>query len=374
MLCRLREAVKIMAKNQDTGDSSAQQTGVEEVTGPLKGDQSYQILLDREIARMPDEAEAEEAPEEVSDDIPVEVPTEDEDTQAEPAEEVEEEQPEEVEDTQPEEEEVLSKPAEEEPPRIPQKRLNKEVARRKDLEERLQRAQARNAQLEAAAKAEPSQPTTTIQDNMPDVATPQGLAKIEEEAEDAVDYLEGRMNRQPDAVNDSGEDVYTVSGGAQYTREDLGDMLINARRKLRRDIPQKRKFLAQATAAHQQAVERHPWLLEGTSADYHQYQAIKASRPWIMQNDPAGEMMIGAIVEGLKVMRARSESAAKPVTTKKKEVAPRIDTASASPKRVIGKDGRRHKREASEGKMFSKGKLDSRDLQNFFLKREQERE
>ncbi|RLA51429.1 MAG: hypothetical protein DRQ98_11535 [Gammaproteobacteria bacterium] len=363
-----------MATNQDEGGSPTQQTGVAEVSGPLKGDQSYQILLDREMAREPEEVVEEVEPVvEVPNELPVDVPTEDEESQAEPAEEVEEEPPEEVEEPQPEEEEVLSKSADEEP-RIPQKRLNKEVARRKDLEERLQRSQARNAELEATAKTEPTSQPSTLQDTMPDVTSLPALNKAQEEAEDAIDYIEGLMDGQPDAVNDAGDDVYTVDGGAQYTRKDLGGMRTNARRKLRREIPQKRNFLNQRVTAQQQATERHEWLADNTSNDYHQYQAIAASRPWILNSDPAGPLLIGAMVEGLKVMRQRTKDAKKPTPTRKKEVAPHVDTTSAAPKRVVGKDGRRRKREARESKMFSKGKLESTDVKNFFLQRELDRE
>ena len=365
-----------MTQIQDEGGSPTPNTtsGVAaEADGALRGNQLFQALLAREESRVEEVKEEEEVVEEVPIEQPVEVPPKEEETEAEPDDG--EDQPEEEESTQPEEEEVLSHTPdevekEEEPQRVPLKRLNKEVARRKDLEERLKRAQARLAEKDAT----PPQPVTTPVDTIPEVDTPQALARLEEETEDAVDYLEDRLNDQPDSVDDEGREVYTLEGQGQYTRKQMGGMLINARRKLRREIPQKRQFLQQAHTRREQAHERHPWLEDNTSDEYQTFQAIQSSRPWINKNDPAGDLLIAAAVEGLKVINGRghAKAPAKSVA-KKKAIAPPVDTTSAAPKRVAT-GGRRAKRLASEQKILAKGKLEGKDLRQVFLQRELEKE
>ena len=357
---------------KDQGGSPPDSTGVTEEKGPIKGSQMFEILLAREEARAAEEAEPEAPP--VEEPEETEIPPEGDAPEAEP-DVTEEDQPEEVEEDQPpEDEDALSQTDEDEdPPRIPLKRLNREVARRKDLEERLKRTQERLAQAEAA-REQPAQqqPLDAPTDRFPEVTTAEALLKLERDSEDAVDYLESKMNRQPDSVNDDGVEVYSVDGGQQYTREEMGDMLINARRRLRREIPEKRKFLNQAREISEQATKLHSWMGDRTSPEYHQYQAIHQSRPWIAKNDPAGALLVAAVVEGLKVIRERqTPTKAKPPA--RREVAPSVDTTSSVPKRVTPKS-RADRSKVREREIMSKGALSGSDLRDIFLQRELDKE
>lgn len=348
-----------MAETQDTGGSPAQETGVAESSGSISGDQLFNELLKRE---QTPEAEVEEAevPESEPETAPEEVETTEDDG--------EEAQPEETEDEpeapEPEDESSFSEDEgkEEEEQRVPYKRLSKEVARRKDLEERLKKAQERIANLEQSPREQAQQPPTG--DVLPDVNDPVALQKVEGDTRAAIDYLEEALLDEPNAVTDDGESAYKIQGEL-YTPKDLRRMLLSARKKLDREIPAKKQFIQQRASIEAQARETFPWMADRDSQEYQTYRSILGSVQGLSSYVGA-PALAAAAVEGMRVAYERRTGAAKKVA--KKETPPPVSTAESAP-RVRVKDPaaeRRRAVQASEKNITSKGSLSGADLQKVF--------
>jgi hypothetical protein len=85
--------------------------------------------------------------------------------------------------------------------------------------------------------------------------------------------------------------------------------------------------------------------------------------------------LIAAAVEGLKVINARAQEPEKKPVPKKKVVPPPVETAGAVPKRETSPKRGAAKRAAARRKqLLSKGKLEGRDVREFFLQQELDRD
>ena len=350
-----------MEQTKDMGDSPAPETGVEEASSGLVGDQIYQAFLEKDKVEAPEpeekpevKAEAEQEP-----DIPEQESTEDEDSNQQPDETEAEE-----EESEPEDESSLQ----EEEQRVPYKRLSKEVARRKDLEERLKKAQSRIAEIEAGA----NQQQETVQAPMPgvtlpEVKDPQALARLEGETRTAIDFLEDKLIDDPDAVDENGDPAYKIQGEL-YSPKDVKKIVRNLRKKVERDIPEKRQFFTQVANVEAQTKQTFPWLSDTASEDYRVYRSILDGVPGLSQY-VGKHALAAAAVEGMKVAFARQQEKPKPV---KKETPPTISMTESAPRvRVKDPAGERRKaRQSSEAKIMSKGHLSGRDLEQVFLSRQ----
>lgn len=360
-----------MEQNTDKGISPAPETGVEEVHGGLTGDQVFSQLLERESAKAPPEEQAGEPQQETEPDQPDSTSTEE--VGAESDEQPEETGAEDEEEAQPEEESSLTDDDGEEEQRVPYKRLSKEVARRKALEERLKAAQQRLAEVEASAqqRAEPPPPAPSG-DILRDVQDPDALVRLEEETRQAVDFLEERLIDDPDSVGENGEPAYKIQNEV-YSPKDLKLMLRNARKRLEREIPQKRQYFQQKASVETQARQTFPWLNDTTTTEYQAYAGILQQVPGL-RNHPAATALAAAAVEGMKVAyeRQNKKSAPKP----RKEAPPPVTTTESAPRARVKDTAqeRAKNRQASESKIISKGNLSGTDLERVFLNRIRERE
>ena len=348
-----------MAEAQDQGTSPAPETGVTDNSGSLSGDQLFNELLKRE---QPAEVEVEEA--EVPESETVEVPESEEITE----DKGEEVQPEETEDEpetpEPEDESSLTddEGEEESEQRVPYKRLSKEVARRKDLEERLKKAQDRIANLEQAPQEQA--PQQTASNVLPDINDPVALQKLEGDTRAAIDYLEEALLDDPNAVTDDGESAYKIQGEF-YTPKDLRRMLLNARKRLDREIPTKKQFIQQRANIEAQARETFTWMADRNSQEYQTYKGILSGVQGL-ESYVGAPALAAAAVEGMRVAYERRTGVAK--KTVKRETPPPVSTAESAP-RVRVKDPaaeRRRVAQASESKLTSKGSLSGADLQRVF--------
>lgn len=355
-----------MEKTEAKGDLPAQETGMGESSSGLSGDQLFQEFLKRGQVEEPEVVEVPEKEVEEPEEAAVEVPED------EPAgEEATEEQPEETE-AEPEEadHEEDGSLTDDDEQRVPYKRLSKEVARRKDLEERLKKSQARLAELEASAErpveSGPQQPVA-----LAEVQTPEQLAQIESGTREAVDFLEDKLIDGPDAVNDDGEPAYRVQG-EQYSEKDLRRMLKNARRRLEREVPQRRQYIEAKRNVEVAARNDFTWLSDRNSQEYQAYSSIMRGIP-ALSVYPGATALVAAAVEGMKVVHGR-KTAQKPKV--KASTPPPMTTTESAP-RLRVKDTaaeRKRARLSSESKILSKGNLSGSDLESVFLNRLKERD
>ena len=353
-----------MENTTDTGVSPAQETGVEEISGGLAGDQVFRKFLEQEAAQV--EEAAPEVEEVVEDQVEEPEPEPEVPEQESTEEEVSDQQPEEdeaeEEEADPEEESSLQD--EEKEQRVPLKRLNKEVARRKALEERLEKARARVAELESAPPAPPPQPSG---DALQDVLDPAALAKLEADTRMLVDQLEEKLIDDPDTVDDDGNQAYKI-GGELWTRRDLARIARKNRQKLERDIPQKRQYFQQTAQVEAQARQQFQWLNDTTSEEYQTFRGMDVNIPQL-RGYPGKTSLLALAIEGMKAIHARQQPQVKKAA--KKETPPPVSRSESAPRTRVKDTAseRRRARVASESKTFSKGNLSSADVTNVFLKR-----
>lgn len=294
--------------------------------------------IDAEETPSPSEAEAiaaEEQPEQT--DVPVGDGTDL--SQSDDESEAEESAEEESESVEPEEEpaEPEAKADENEPwtPAMQEafdKRLGKEVAKRKALEERLEALESGDTP-EKAAHHPQSGPLDQIEDTAE-------LERQEQMAEDVLTHVEDQLETliyEPDKV-----EGWLKNNGVElpdYDPETMRKHLSTLRKSARsviREAPKRREALRETDAWHSQAKQRFKWLTDAESRESHTYQQLLTRYPNIRRLGNDWPVLVGVAVEGLKVIEAR-ELAAKATSQGSKSVErrtpPKQPRASAPPAR-----------------------------------------
>lgn len=148
------------------------------------------------------------------------------------------------------------------------------------------------------------------------IETMQGLAKLQNEAKQAIRFAE-------DALADIGDGAQAPEG---WDKRTLREVMRNARITLEDHIPQRAEFLNTRQQMQQKAYEVLPFMKDQESADYKAAQAIYGRHPFL-RNIPEGDFTVGLIVEGIKAVEARKAAekartdappANKPVVSKAK--------------------------------------------------------
>lgn len=187
------------------------------------------------------------------------------------------------------------------------KRIGKEVAKTKTLDEQVQTLQQqleelRKAQVpanEPVPVANPGNPLGHIQD----------IDKLNQEfvqAKQTVRIAEDLLDQAVD--NNLNEVQYE---GQTYTKQQLRAAVKNARRVVDEHVPAQMRFLQARQQAEQAAATEFPWLNDRGSKEYGLFQAALKQRPWLA-SDPEHKLMVAMWVEGYKTVEARKASAAQP--------------------------------------------------------------
>ena len=187
------------------------------------------------------------------------------------------------------------------------KRIGKEVAKRKALEAQLNelklqvQAAQQNKPAEAAAPIAPLPQGVTPLAQIEDV---NGLAALRQQAIDAKRFAQEQLDRDDFEPVRVGETV--------LDRRALKTIIRNAEKTLEDDIPQRASFLQQRAQAQQLAFEKFPFLKDKSTPEYVAAQQAYMQMPWL-KNLPNADWIIGVQIEGLKAMQARDKkSGAKP--------------------------------------------------------------
>jgi len=187
------------------------------------------------------------------------------------------------------------------------KRIGKEVGRRKAIEEenaRLKEQLQKVQQPERPATPSADQPLANINDVQSLVAQQNEIKEIKRWAQSQL---------ITDAIDRSG---HIEAHGRQYTKADLHAIVLNADRVLEDQIPQRYQFLQARQQAEQQALDRFPWMHDRASEEYQLYQATLKKYPFL-QALPDAPVVVGVQITGARYLeqqaKATAEAKAKPV-------------------------------------------------------------
>lgn len=302
--------------------SSPEQTsdGVERGSGNLSAGQAAAKLFANVKAPVSSVAE-ETTPEEVPATEEAQPPV----TESEPAETetpAEEQTPAEEPETEGEDDSVLSPKSSldaKTKERI-QRRIDKEVGRRKALETRNAEMEARLNELEASIKQRevaepPPAPIANGPQPLANISDFNQLGKLQQQAKEAVRWAEEQLDRE-----DLGDGVQV--GNEVFDRPKLKAIVRQAKITLEDHIPARNQFLVAKQQAQQLAHQEFPFLKDRSTPEYQQAQAAMREYPWLA-NLPNADWIVGVQIEGMKAIEARKAAAkAKAEAPTKPKVAP----------------------------------------------------
>jgi hypothetical protein len=235
--------------------------------------------------------------------------------------------------TEESEDEVLSNrtPLDEKTKQRIQKRIDKEVGKRKQLEGRLNELESLLREKETQQSQTPVQPIPVQGDLPPNIAAINdlsGVEKLRKEAKDAVRWAEAQLDAE--AEGDS------LPEG--WDRKKLKEAVRNAKVALEDHIPQRESFIKQRQQLQAQAHKEFPFLTDRTSPDYQAAQAAFRSNPWL-HNLPNADFIVAVQIEGLKALNARKAGEAEKAKAKTAPVKPKVTVKPSSDQTAVSSTG-----------------------------------
>lgn len=228
--------------------------------------------------------------------------------------------------------EVLSKLSPEQQERF-EKRLAKEVAKRKEMESEIGRLRtlinATPEQPAAPANAQ-SKPEPTPDTPLGHISTLEELGREERTVKETKYWAQEQLDRE-----DLGEGIKV--GDQLYTRDRLKAIVRNASRAIEQYIPERAGFINAREQMVKRTRETFPWVTDRASPEYATWQQIKTDPA--LSNRPNADWIAAVQVEGLRTLAARAKVNGQPApkqTEAKKERAPQSQiggNASFSPSR-----------------------------------------
>lgn len=251
------------------------------------------------------------------------------------------------------------------------RRIGKEVAKRKVLEEQLH-------QLQAQLLAQPQKQQEEVKPAqivpLPAGAPPlanindiSGLLQLQQQAKETKRWVEEQLDR-----DDLGNGVQIE--GKTISRSDLKGMMRRASVVLEDEIPQRAQFLQLRNESQQKALERYPFLKDPASPEYQHAQAARKQYPWI-DSLPYADEMIGRQIMGLKYEQMLADAKTKGKAPAKAPPKPSGDqttvSADSSTTRVPVTTQIKQQRQAVDEKFKAKGALSAKDAVALLSQREQ---
>lgn len=359
----------------DTGTTAAPAKAAEKSVN-VSGSKAQQMIVKRQSAapevppRAGNVAKAPEAPE-PGKAAPTPAPTDKEPKAAQPEAEPKPEPAAKPEPKEAEPDDVLSQLSPELKEQI-EKRIGKEVSKRKALEDDLNRLKVLvSATPPTIPKLEPSP------DNpLADLNTVPELEKRQQEALDAKEWAQSQLDR---------DDVKEVQyGDRTYNRQQLRDIVRNSDRVATRDIPKRLQFLntkAQFDRQVQETFGAEPWMQDKTSEAYRGYAQLMAD-PDVAKR-PNASWIAAVQIQGLLDVQRRKAAAGKkaepepePEKAAPKQKAPGSQTAAGAgfaPSREASESRAVKELQGELEKLKGKGQVTGRDAAAYLLKVEQAR-
>lgn len=227
-----------------------------------------------------------------------------------------------------------------------EKRIGKEVAKRKELEERLEAVTAEMAELKQQFQERPAVEPPTPENVLGEVKTLAELNAKEAEARRYLDQAEEHLDGLDDGGDPAAAAAWLRQGGVKLPEEadsaTVRQVLKRIRRnadRVTRDAPQRREWLAQEQQATQQARQTFPWLADKASPEQAQLAAVVKAIPEIRRL-PHWQFAGAVYVEGLKAIQARKEAAKPAAPVPQKPVARQPGKPGASPQAPQGREAK----------------------------------
>lgn len=274
-----------------------------------------------------------------------------------------------------------------------QKRIDKEVGKRKALETRLAEMEAKLAtqgrvQDPAATAAQPgangSVPITTPSHPLAKINDVATLNEHHKLAKDAMRWAEDTLENpkawkvKTEVDNATGEETTTRTttlGKDVYDEAQIRAIRREAKIALEDHIPERRAFLAQQLQAQKTARDSYPFLNDKNSPEYAQAQSMLRD-PWV-QMRPDAEWIVGTQIMGIKALEAQRAAATKkaaPATPKAPAAKPSSDqavvSASGSQSRISADTAKRIGQKAEREKLMEKGGITAADAAVFLERRQ----
>lgn len=273
-----------------------------------------------------------------------------------------------------------------------QKRIDKEVGKRKVLEARLAEMEAKlNTQTPSPDQQTQAQATTPIvlgNQALAHVQDTGTLHQLEKQAKDAIRWAEQTLDTpkswktstQVDPV--TGEESVvktTMIGDKAYDEAAIKAIMRTARVTLEDEIPERRQFLVQRDQMRDWARKEHPFLNDKSSPEYQQAQAMLRD-PWI-QMRPDAEWIVATQIEGIKALEAKKVAAKKTAEQPPKPKAPvqkpagdqTAVSATTAATRVSADAGQRLAMKAEREKLMAKGGVTAAEAAGFLERNQRTR-
>jgi hypothetical protein len=204
------------------------------------------------------------------------------------------------------------------------KRIGKEVARRKTLEEE-------NARLKAQLSQPPTQSATPPPAPSPDeplghVTDVQALAQEHHNIKEVKRWAQAQLLRE-----DGSESIEAY--GRTWSRQDLQATVLNADRVLEDQIPARFQFLQARSQAEVNARQTFPWLNDPQSAEYAEYQAAFKQYPMLAKM-PDAPFVVAVQITGRQALQKQQEAAA--AAAKKKQTPPKPSSPPPGSQTAVG--------------------------------------
>lgn len=249
-----------------------------------------------------------------------------------------------------------------------QKRIDKEVGKRKALEGRLSELENLLREKEAQVQQPPVQ---VIQPSNlpPNIAALNDLAGIEKSRKEAKEAMRW-AKKQLDADAD-GEPL-----PEGWNRKLLKQVIEDTELALEDHLPQREQFLRTQQQISQAAAKEFPFLTDRSAPEYQMAQAAKRANPWL-QGLPNADWIVGVQILGLKALEERKAAAnkpkpepAKPKVTPKPSSDQIAVSASGSTPRVAQATVAKQNLEAERAKFDAKGGITANEAAAFLLQKE----
>jgi hypothetical protein len=248
------------------------------------------------------------------------------------------------------------------------KRIGKEVARRKAAEEEVTRLRAQVSQ--------PAQPQDQAAHATPTPANP--LAHVQDVgqlAKEQSNIKEIKRWAQAQLARDD-VDVGVEGYGKTWSRSDLHQTIIAAERVLEDQIPQRYQFLTGRAHSERAAAEQFPWMKDKSSNEFAEYQTAFRQYPWL--NDlPEAPMIVAVQMAGAKYLREQAEAkqkaaaaaAKKPVTAAPPASQTAIGGAPGAIRETQGAAAKKQD-DAATNALKNKGNVTQKDMARLLSQRD----
>lgn len=218
-----------------------------------------------------------------------------------------------------------------------QKRIDKEVAKRKTLETRLAGLEAALQEKEAQVAQKPVPVVDVSNQPLPHITDMGKLNDLKRSAKEAIRWAEEQLDSE--AIT-NGETI--TAWGQTYDKHALKAVMRQARVTLEDHVPQREQFLNTQAQARQAAIKEFPFLSDKSTPEYQMAQAARTANPWLASL-PNADWIIAMQVKGYKAYEAEKSAAkakatapAKPktITAKPSGDQTATTTSGGSPARV----------------------------------------